>query len=103
MGDSIGMERPGDGPGHGDAGVVPGGLGAAELSMTGMLTLLMGLSSSSAATAALIIRFATLWFGVGLGLLTWLASHDLLLLEPRAQSSPAPTPPDLPRRPLDPR
>jgi len=32
----------------------------------------------------LIIRFATLWFGVALGLTTWLFSKDLLLLEPAA-------------------
>lgn len=60
---------------------LPGGLGAAELSIAGMLVLLLGLSADTAAAATLLIRFATLWFGVGLGLLTWLFSRDLLLLE----------------------
>ncbi len=66
----------------GAVSTLPGGLGAAELTMTGMLTLLLGLTPGQAAAAALLIRFATLWFGVCLGLLTWLFSRDLLLLEP---------------------
>jgi uncharacterized membrane protein YbhN (UPF0104 family) len=49
--------------------------------MTGMLILLLDLPASTATAATLIIRFATLWFGVGLGLVTWLFSKDLLLLE----------------------
>lgn len=66
----------------GAVSTLPGGLGAAELTMTGMLTLLLGLTPGKAAAAALLIRFATLWFGVGLGLITWMFSRDLLLLEP---------------------
>jgi uncharacterized protein (TIRG00374 family) len=42
---------------------LPGGLGAAEASI--------------AAAATLLIRFATLWFGVGLGLAVWAASDQL--------------------------
>jgi uncharacterized protein (TIRG00374 family) len=49
---------------------MPGGLGAAEASMTGMLQLLIGLPENVAATATLLIRFFTLWFGVSLGLVT---------------------------------
>lgn len=62
----------------GGASTLPGGLGAAEASIAGMLTLLVGLPVSTAATATLLIRFATLWFGVALGLLVWSRSPDLL-------------------------
>jgi uncharacterized membrane protein YbhN (UPF0104 family) len=46
-----------------------------------MLTLLLQLPASYATAATLIIRFATLWFGVALGLLVWLISRDWLFLE----------------------
>jgi uncharacterized membrane protein YbhN (UPF0104 family) len=62
----------------GGASTLPGGLGAAEASIAGMLTLLVGLPVSTAATATLLIRFATLWFGVALGLMVWSRSPDLL-------------------------
>jgi len=68
----------------GAVSTLPGGLGAVEVSMSGMLLLLLGLPTSTATAATLIIRFATLWFGVALGLTTWLFSKDLLLLEPAA-------------------
>ncbi|MEJ2304104.1 MAG: lysylphosphatidylglycerol synthase transmembrane domain-containing protein [Anaerolineales bacterium] len=57
---------------------LPGGLGAAEASIAGMLVVLLGLSSDTAAAATLLIRFATLWFGVALGLVTWSISPHLL-------------------------
>jgi uncharacterized protein (TIRG00374 family) len=50
---------------------MPGGLGAAEVSIAGMLTLLVGMEASQAAAATLLIRLATLWFGVFLGFVTW--------------------------------
>ena len=62
----------------GAVSTLPGGLGAAEASIAGMLALLLGLESGLAAAATLLIRFATLWFGVSLGLLTWLFSPSLL-------------------------
>lgn len=62
----------------GGASTLPGGLGAAEASIAGMLTFLSGLPISTAAAATLLIRFATLWFGVALGLLVWSRSPDLL-------------------------
>ena len=62
----------------GAASALPGGLGAAEVSIAGMLVLLLGLPESQAAAATLLIRFATLWFGVALGLLVWLFGRDLL-------------------------
>jgi uncharacterized protein (TIRG00374 family) len=57
---------------------MPGGLGAAEASITGMLILILDLDTTTAASATLLIRFATLWFGVTLGLVTWAFSPNLL-------------------------
>ena len=51
----------------GGASTLPGGLGAAEVSLAGMLTFVVGLPRELAASAALLIRFCTLWFGVALG------------------------------------
>jgi len=53
--------------------LLPGGLGVADASVAGMLVLLVAsddLTRGDAAAAALLIRFATLWFGVLLGLAT---------------------------------
>jgi uncharacterized protein (TIRG00374 family) len=61
----------------GAASALPGGLGAAKASIGGMLVLLGGLTSGTAAAATLLIRFATLWFGVALGLAAWARSADL--------------------------
>jgi uncharacterized protein (TIRG00374 family) len=61
----------------GAASALPGGLGAAEASIAGMLSLLMGLPGDTAAAATLLIRIATLWFGVALGLAVWAASPAL--------------------------
>ncbi len=46
--------------------LLPGGLGTTEGALTGLLKVL-GISTGTAALAAIIIRAATLWFGVGLG------------------------------------
>ena len=62
----------------GAASALPGGLGAAEASITAMLSLLVGMNREAASTATLLIRFATLWFGVLLGLAVWLASRQFL-------------------------
>ncbi len=62
----------------GAASALPGGLGAAEASIAGMLALLLGLSTDVSAAATLLIRFATLWFGVALGLIVWAFSRHLL-------------------------
>jgi uncharacterized protein (TIRG00374 family) len=63
---------------------LPGGLGVAEGSMIGALMLMQVFADESNATAATyLIRFATLWFGVllGLGALAWFRT--------RRQMSPA--------------
>lgn len=62
----------------GAVSTLPGGLGAAEASIAGMLTLLGGFEPALAASATVLIRLATLWFGVALGLSTWVFSPDLL-------------------------
>ncbi len=61
----------------GGASMLPGGLGITDASMAGMLLLLIddpGMNRSVAAAATLLIRFATLWFGVLIGALAlvWL-------------------------------
>ncbi len=65
----------------GAASALPGGLGAAEASIAGMLTLLHGLSPAASSAATLLIRLATLWLSVALGLLAWLLSPDLIGLK----------------------
>lgn len=62
----------------GAASALPGGLGAAEVSIAGLLTLTLGQEPAVASAATLLIRLATLWFGVLLGLVVWGFSPDLL-------------------------
>lgn len=50
---------------------LPGGLGAAEASMAGMFAFVLTMPTSQAAAATLVVRLATLWLGVTLGLLGW--------------------------------
>lgn len=57
---------------------LPGGLGAAEASIAGMLVLVAGMDAGIASAATLLIRLGTLWFGLALGLAVWLFSADLL-------------------------
>ena len=66
----------------GAASALPGGLGAAEVSIAGLLTLTLHNDPSLTTAATVLIRLATLWFGVGLGVLTWIFSPDLLGLAP---------------------
>lgn len=74
----------------GAVSALPGGLGASEASIAGMLVLLMALPTGTATAATLLIRFATLWFGVALGLIVWTFSKDLLALEGEATQAPRP-------------
>lgn len=62
----------------GAASAMPGGLGAAEGTIAVLLPLTLGISPADSASATLLIRLATLWFGVALGLITWTFSMDLL-------------------------
>jgi len=72
----------------GAASALPGGLGAAEASIAGLLTLTLHNNPSTTAVATVLIRFATLWFGVGLGLLTWLVSPHLFGLDHPPKDAP---------------
>jgi uncharacterized protein (TIRG00374 family) len=60
----------------GSVTLLPGGLGTADASITGMLLFLVPayiagftMTQDIAVAATLLIRFSTLWFGVGLGLI----------------------------------
>jgi glycosyltransferase 2 family protein len=53
----------------GAASFLPGGLGVAEASMTGLIRALGDVSRAAAAAATVLIRLATLWYGVALGLI----------------------------------
>jgi len=48
---------------------LPGGLGVAETSMTGLIRVLGDVPKAAAAAATVLIRLATLWFAVALGLI----------------------------------
>jgi len=61
----------------GAVSTLPGGLGAAEASLTGLLLLTLAPPRALAVAATLLVRLATLWFGVGLGLLVWVVSPSL--------------------------
>jgi len=74
----------------GAVSALPGGLGAAEASIAGMLGLLLRLPGDTAAAATLLIRFGTLWFGVTLGLAVWAASRDLFAWPASPPTQPAP-------------
>lgn len=65
----------------GAASAMPGGLGAVDGTIAVMLPLILHVSPALAASATLLIRLATLWFGVALGLGAWTVSLDLLGLE----------------------
>jgi len=56
----------------------PGGLGGVEGTLVVLSTALLGLDEPSATAAALIIRLATLWFGVAIGLASLAAWPHLL-------------------------
>ncbi len=66
----------------------PGGLGGTEGSLVALSTQLLGLGRTPATAAALLVRFATLWFGVLIGLICLaLWPH---LLTPRDRPGPIP-------------
>lgn len=55
----------------GSFSMLPGGLGAAESSIGGLLLLVVkGMTGATASAGTLLIRFCTLWFGFALGFLT---------------------------------
>jgi glycosyltransferase 2 family protein len=62
--------------------LLPGGLGVAETSMTGLLQALADVAKAGAAAATVLIRLATLWFAVALGLVA-LAYEERRAATPR--------------------
>jgi len=65
----------------GAATTLPGGLGAEEASLAGLLCISIGAAPAMAAAATLLFRLVTLWYSVGLGILVWTMSKDLLGLQ----------------------
>ena len=63
---------------------LPGGLGVAETSMTGLIRVLGDVTKAAAAAATVLIRLATLWFAVAVGLVA-LAAEERLARRETAQ------------------
>ncbi|MDQ4106083.1 MAG: flippase-like domain-containing protein [Actinomycetota bacterium] len=76
----------------GSMSMLPGGIGAAEAGLAGQFVTIAGLSSGVAVALTMVIRFATLWFAILLGV-TGLFAVRLILgdvePEPEAPASPA--------------
>jgi glycosyltransferase 2 family protein len=75
----------------GSLSMLPGGLGAAEASVAGLLIILVSdtlMTTEIAGAATLLVRFATLWFGVLLGVIA------LMLIERHFQNLPPVHQPD---------
>jgi uncharacterized membrane protein YbhN (UPF0104 family) len=66
---------------------LPGGLGVAEGSMTGLIRVLGDVSRAGAVAATLLIRLATLWFAVALGLVGLAVDEVLFRRQPVRRSS----------------
>lgn len=62
----------------GAVSLIPGGLGIAEATLSGLLVL-FGLSSTIAVGAALIMRLVTLWYGAILGFLVYILFRKRIL------------------------
>lgn len=73
----------------GSVSLLPGGLGAADASIGGLLLVaVQGITKETASAATLLIRFCTLWFGVTLGLVT------LFIFRKRFEANPPAEAPD---------
>jgi len=59
----------------GAVSMLPGGLGATEGSMTGLLVVLFKETRHGAVAATLIVRLCTLWYAVFLGVLALVGVH----------------------------
>ena len=66
---------------------LPGGLGVAETSMTGLMRVLGDVPKAGAAAATVLIRLATLWFAVALGLVGLAVEAWLYRRQPVRRSS----------------
>ena len=70
--------------------LTPGGLGVAEGGLTGLLQVIVDMPKSLAAVATLVIRFATLWFGVLVGMGALAIMTRRLAIQPSLEVAPAP-------------
>ena len=66
---------------------LPGGLGVAETSMTGLIRVLGDVPKAAAAAATVLIRLATLWFAVAVGLVALAVEERLERAQPVRRSS----------------
>jgi glycosyltransferase 2 family protein len=66
---------------------LPGGLGVAETSMTGLIRVLGDIPKAAAAAATVLIRVATIWFAVAVGLLALAVEERLARNQPVRRSS----------------
>jgi uncharacterized membrane protein YbhN (UPF0104 family) len=66
---------------------LPGGLGVAETSMTGLIRVLGDVPKAAAAAATVLIRLATLWFAVAVGLLALAVEERYARAQPVRRSS----------------
>lgn len=71
----------------GSVSMLPGGLGAAEGSIMGLLVKIAGVPAGIAAVATILIRFCTLWFGVAVGLAAIFSSRRLISLVNKLDAS----------------
>lgn len=70
----------------GAASMLPGGLGVAEATITGMLQV-FGLPQSISVAVAMIVRLGTLWYGAALGLSIYLAFSGKIYGKKRSMST----------------
>lgn len=74
----------------GSLSMLPGGIGAAEAGLLGQFVAIAGLSSGVAGALTMVIRFATLWFAILLGVIGLFVVRVMLGdVEPEAASVPA--------------
>jgi len=67
--------------------LLPGGLGVAETSMTGLMQVLGDVPRAAAVAATVLIRLATLWFAVLLGLVGLVVEERQFRRQPARRSS----------------
>ena len=60
--------------------MIPGGLGVAEATLSGLLQF-FGLTATLSVGVAIVIRFATLWYGTFLGLAVYLLGKSRIIPE----------------------
>lgn len=67
---------------------MPGGLGGVEGSLVALSVRILGLATATATAGALLIRFCTLWLGVGIGVISFSLWPGLLAGSENARRAP---------------